>query len=90
MSHKRGPEAAELGRRFGRNLVEFRGRAGLSQVATAERAGLRRTEVGLIEAGERLPRLDAIVRLAGALEVQPCALLTGMAWNLEPPKEGSK
>lgn len=91
MGRKKGPQAAEAGRLLGRNLVEFRGRAGLSQAGTAERAGLHRTEIALIEGGRRLPRLDTIVKLAGALEVQPCALLAGMAWRLDPPEEeGSK
>jgi len=62
----------------------------LSKTATAERAGLHRTEVSLIERGERVPRLDTIVKLAGALEMEPCALLVGMAWKLDPPKEQSK
>jgi hypothetical protein len=44
----------------------------------------------MIEEGRRLPRLDTIVKLGGALEVEPCALLTGMTWKLDPPREGSK
>jgi transcriptional regulator with XRE-family HTH domain len=90
MGRKQGPQAAELSRRFGQNLVELRGRAGLSQVGTAERAGLNRTEINLLEHGRRVPRLDTIVKLAGAVEVQPCALLMGLAWELDPPKEEPK
>lgn len=90
MGRNKSPQAVAFGRRLGKNLVEFRGHVGLSQQSTAERAGLHRTEVALIEAGKRVPRLDTIVKLAGAVEVEPCALLMGMAWELEPPKEGSK
>ena len=90
MGRNKSPQAVTFGRSLGKNLVEFRGRVGLSQQGTAERAGLHRTEVALIEAGKRVPRLDTIVKLAGAVEVEPCALLMGMAWELEPPKEGSK
>lgn len=90
MGRKRGPQAMAVGRRFGENLVELRGRAGLSQIGTAERAGLNRTEINLLEHGRRVPRLDTIVKLAGAVEVEPCALLTGLAWKLDPPKEGSR
>jgi transcriptional regulator with XRE-family HTH domain len=90
MGKEKGPQAAEASRLLGQNLIGFRARAGLSQQGTAERAGIHRTHVAMIEAGERLPRLDTIVKLAGALEVQPCALLMGMAWKLEPPREGSK
>jgi transcriptional regulator with XRE-family HTH domain len=88
MGHKKGPQAAEASRILGRNLVASRGRVGLSQEGTADRAGLHRTEVALIEGGKRLPRLDTIVKLAGAVEVQPCALLEGMAWKLDSPQEG--
>lgn len=90
MGKEKGPQAAEVSRLLGRNLVEFRGRVGLSQQSAADRAGLHRTHVALIEAGQRLPRLDTIVKLAGAVEVEPCALLAGIAWELEPPKEGSR
>ena len=43
----------------------------------------------LIERGQRVPRLDTIVKLAGAVEVEPCVLLVGMAWELDPPKGDS-
>ena len=68
--------------RFAENLLALRGRAGLSQGGTAERSGLHITEVGLLERGLRLPRLDTIVKLAGALDVEPCVLLAGMEWSL--------
>jgi transcriptional regulator with XRE-family HTH domain len=90
MGRRRGPQAIAIGRRFGENLVELRGRVGLSQEGAADRAGLHRTHVSMIEAGKRLPRLDTIVKLGGALEVEPCALLDGMAWELDPPREGSQ
>ena len=90
MGRMRGRQAIELGWRFGQNLVELRGRAGLSQVGTAERAGLNRTEINLLEHGRRVPRLDTIVKLAGAVEVEPCALLTGLAWDLDSPEEGAE
>lgn len=90
MARQKEAQAIEAGRRLGQNVVEAREQRGLSQTATAERAGLHRTEVSLIERGERVPRLDTIVKLAGALEMEPCALLAGMVWKLDPPKEGSK
>jgi len=90
MGKRKGPQAAAAGRAFGQNIARFRERADLSQQATAERAGLHRTHIAMIEKGERLPRLDTIVKLGGALEVEPCALLSGLAWKLEPPKEGSR
>lgn len=90
MGRKKEAQAIDAGRRLGQNVVEAREKRGLTQTATAERAGLHRTEVSLIERGKRVPRLETIVKLAGALQVEPCALLEGMAWKLDPPKEGSK
>lgn len=90
MGKEKGPQAAEASRLLGQNLIRFRARAGLPQQGTADRAGIHRTHVSMIERGERLPRLDTIVKLAGALEVEPCALLMGMTWKLDPPQERSK
>jgi transcriptional regulator with XRE-family HTH domain len=83
MGPRRAPQAAEVARRFGRSLAERRRQLGLTQEATAERAGLHRTEVSLIERGGRIPRLDTLVKLGGALEIEPCELLAGMSWRLE-------
>lgn len=90
MARQKGGQAVKCGRRLGQNLVELRHKRDLTQAATAERAGLHRTEISLIERGQRVPRLDTIVKLAGAVQVEPCALLVGMVWKLDPPKEGSK
>jgi len=90
MGKEKEPQAAEAGRALSQNLIRFRRRAGLSQQGTADRAGIHRTHVSMIERGERLPRLDTIVKLGGALEVEPCALLMGMVWKLDPPKAGLK
>lgn len=70
-----------LRKRFGENLIRLRNRVDLSQAETAKRAGLHITEVSLLERGLRLPRLNTIVKLAGAIEAEPCELLTGMAWH---------
>jgi predicted transcriptional regulator len=86
-----GPDATkEVRRLFAVNVIEMRRALDLTQEGTADRAGLHRTEVALIEAGERTPRLDTIVKLAGALEIEPCGLLLGMGIRLDPPKAGSK
>ncbi|HKO37877.1 MAG TPA: helix-turn-helix transcriptional regulator [Solirubrobacterales bacterium] len=90
MGKEKGPQAVKAGRLLGQNLVGHRLRVGLSQQGTADRAGLHRTHIAMIEAGHRLPRLDTIVKLAGAVEVEPCALLMGIAWELEPLREGSR
>lgn len=90
MGRKNEAQSVKCAHRLGQNVVDLREKRDLTQAATAERAGLDRTEVSLIERGKRVPRLETIVKLAGALQVEPCALLEGMAWELDPPKEGSK
>jgi transcriptional regulator with XRE-family HTH domain len=70
-----------LRRRFGENLIRLRSRGDFSQEEVGERAGLHRTEISLLERGLRLPRLDTIVRLAGAVKAEPCELLAGMAYR---------
>lgn len=67
--------------RFGDNLVRCRKRAGLTQEELGRRASLDRTQVGILERGERLPRIDTLMRLAGALEVSPDRLLEGIHWR---------
>ncbi len=75
--------------RFGRNLLSLRGKAGLSQEEVAVRAAVHRTEIGLLENGRRVPRLDTIVKLLGALEVEPGVLLGGMDWTPSAaPRQG--
>lgn len=54
--------------RFAVNLKRIRADRGLSQEALAELAGIHRTELSLLERGQREPRLGTLVKLAGALE----------------------
>lgn len=70
-----------VGERFGQNLARQRKRAGLSQEALGERAGLHRTEIGLLERGARVPRIDTLIKLATALCVGPDELLDGIGWE---------
>jgi transcriptional regulator with XRE-family HTH domain len=67
---------------FGRNLCRCRRQVSLSQEALARRASLHRTEIGLLERGERVPRIDTVVKVAGGLEVPPARLLEGIDWNV--------
>lgn len=53
----------------------------MSQESAAFRASIHRTEVGMLERGERTPRIDTLVKLAGALDVDPGDLLDGIAWQ---------
>jgi transcriptional regulator with XRE-family HTH domain len=73
---------------FGRNLVRCRKRAGLSQEELGFLAALHRTEIGMLERGIRLARIDTLVKLAGALGVPPGDLLDGLDWSPGDPRAG--
>jgi transcriptional regulator with XRE-family HTH domain len=64
--------------RFAANLRAAREQRGLSQEALARVGDLHRTEISLLERGQREPRLSTIVALARALEIEPAQLLDGI------------
>lgn len=72
-------------KRLGRNLLMARRRAGLSQEELGALACLHRTEIGFIEGGRRLPRVDTLVKLASALDVKAEELLDGIEWIVPAP-----
>jgi XRE family transcriptional regulator, regulator of sulfur utilization len=74
--------------RLGENLIRYRTEAGLSQEELSFRASLHRTEVGMLERGARLPRIDTLLKLMGALEVSADELLEGMSWVPGEPVQG--
>jgi transcriptional regulator with XRE-family HTH domain len=63
---------------FAENLRAVRLGLGLSQERLASLSRLHRTEISLLERGEREPRLNTIVRLARGLGVAPAELLHGI------------
>lgn len=67
--------------RFGKNLRSCRKRAELSQEDLGYRCSLHRTEIGLLERGVRIPRIDTVIKLACGLAVPPSELLSGIDWN---------
>jgi transcriptional regulator with XRE-family HTH domain len=75
--------------RSGSNLRRLRRREGLSQEQLAERASLHRTEIGRLEHGERVCRIDTLIRLAGAMAVPPGELLEGIDWVPRPYTSGA-
>jgi transcriptional regulator with XRE-family HTH domain len=75
--------------RFGENLRRVRKREDFSQERLARRASLHRTEIGLLEKGERVCRIDTLVRLAGAMAVPPAELLEGIDWVPGPDTFGT-
>jgi transcriptional regulator with XRE-family HTH domain len=72
---------SQLAMRFGRSVWRSRRHAGFSQEELAHLSELHRADVGELERGLRLPRLDTILKLAAGLEVSTCVLLAGMHWQ---------
>lgn len=75
------PPASDLALQLGEILRAARQRVGLSQEELGVRAGLHRTAVGQLERGERTPRADSLIRLAGAMGIPTGDLLDGIVWN---------
>jgi len=78
-----------VARQFGANLSHLREQSGITQEELAFRASLHRTEIGLLERGGRIPRIDTLAKLAGALDVDTAALLKGIAWEAGEIRRGS-
>jgi transcriptional regulator with XRE-family HTH domain len=72
----------EVARRFGENLRRHRNAVDVSQEELAPRCSLHRTEIGLLERGERTPRIDTLIKTASGLGIRiDCALLDGITWT---------
>jgi transcriptional regulator with XRE-family HTH domain len=70
-----------VAQRFGENLRRAREAADLTQDELGRRASMNRTQIGILERGERLPRIDTLIRLCGALGISPDPLLDGIRWK---------
>jgi transcriptional regulator with XRE-family HTH domain len=79
----------EVATQFGRNLFRCRRRAAMSQEELGALASLHRTEIGMLEHGTRLARVDTLMKLAGALSISPTELLEGIQWLPTSSNEGS-
>jgi transcriptional regulator with XRE-family HTH domain len=60
----------------------------MSQEALADNAGIHRTQMTGIEWGERLPRIDTLIKLAGGLGVPPREILDGIVWEVGGSRPG--
>jgi len=60
---------------FAKNMRKSRLRRGLTQERLAFAMRMHRTEISLLERGERDPRLSTVVKLARALDCTPSSLL---------------
>jgi transcriptional regulator with XRE-family HTH domain len=75
------PPTPEMKVRFGENLARCREGADVSQEELGFRASIHRTEVSLLERGERMPRVDTAMRIAGSLGISLEDLVAGMEWR---------
>jgi len=72
----------DVAERFGENLRRLRKGTGISQEELGHRCSLHRTEIGLLERGARVPRVDTLIKIASGLGVRiDCALLVGISWT---------
>jgi transcriptional regulator with XRE-family HTH domain len=74
------PQKPPLVEIFALNIRRLRNELGISQEELAERAGVHRTYVGMLERVEKNVTIYNIERIAEALEVEPAVLL------MLPPK----
>jgi transcriptional regulator with XRE-family HTH domain len=80
----------EVARRFGENLRQIRQEADISQEELGLRCSLHRTEIGLLERGARVPRIDTLIKIASGLGIRiDCALLDGIIWTPATTQAGS-
>jgi transcriptional regulator with XRE-family HTH domain len=75
-----GAEAG-LKMRFGENVRLLRARAHISQEELGFRADIHRTQITLIESGQRIPRIGTALKLAAGLEVDLATLLDGIIYR---------
>ena len=75
------PPTPEMKVLFGRNLARCREGADVSQEELGFRASIHRTEVSLLERGERMPRVDTALRIAGSLGISMDELVAGLEWQ---------
>jgi transcriptional regulator with XRE-family HTH domain len=71
---------------FGEKLAAARDRTGLSQEELGHLSSIHRTAVSELELGRNVPGMDTVIRLAGALGVEPCELIADVRWT--PPPRG--
>ena len=60
----------DVATRFGENLRRVRKGVGISQEELGFRSSLHRTEIGLLERGARVPRIDTLIKIASGLGIR--------------------
>jgi transcriptional regulator with XRE-family HTH domain len=73
---------------FGEKLLAARENAKLTQEALGYLSSVHRTEISQLELGHHVPRLDTVIKIAGALNIEPCDLTADVRW-IPPPDSPS-
>lgn len=79
---------AEVARVLGHNVQRYRKKAEISQAQLARRCSLHRTEISLIERGQRTPKADTMLRIAASLGITTGDLVAGLTWHPGGPLAG--
>lgn len=79
-----------LQQQFGHLVRSRRLAAGLGQEALADKAGLHRTHVSLLERGMRMPSLIVVKKLAAALETTMSSLMAELEDEGRPTSKRKK
>lgn len=74
-----------LQQQFGSLIRRRRQAVGLGQEALADKAGLHRTHVSLLERGKRMPTLAVVRKLATALNTTMASLVAELEQEEEAP-----
>lgn len=77
-----------LAQRFAANLKRCRERAGITQAHLARVTEMNPTAICFFESGKRMPRLDTLIKLTGALDCRADELVEGMVWTGHPTAFG--
>ncbi|MFB2597912.1 helix-turn-helix domain-containing protein [Herbiconiux sp. P17] len=77
---------SDAARLLGARIRDERHRFAINQMELAELAGLHFTNLGKIERGQANPSLHTILRIAGALNLNPAELLDGMSADMLPDR----
>jgi transcriptional regulator with XRE-family HTH domain len=80
-----------LQQQFGDLIRRRRKEKGLGQEALADKAGLHRTHVSLLERGKRMPSLQVVKKLAAALDTTMASLMEELerSGNIPPGEDRS-
>ena len=77
-----------LAKRFAANLRHYRKESGLSQEDLAAMAEIHRSQVSALTRAKQIPKIDTLVKLAGALGIPAGNLLEGL--EFEPASRSGK